>query len=644
MLSGKYKKSLPAVLFLLAMLISLGFAQRSTSDLPICDLFEIAAFSEAALEKAAAIPADRTEIAGRYFGFEPIDHIPPMPKDWKDGDLSGFFVINPAEKNTAEINAEVVFVGTHSVYWVDLTESFDLTDAVRSEFTAFDQEIYPMMVQTLGSEENPGIDNDTKVHVVFTRAIGSGLLGYYSSRDAELKTVMPYSNECEMFFLNASMLSADPRQISNTLTHEFQHMIHSAHDSNETSFIDEGLSGLAELLAGNRISDTYESSYLAEPDISLINWPTQGSGISSYGGAFLFMKYFYDKAGADGIKTLVREQANGLAGLDAVLKRISAENVPTNANELFTEYMLSLLAANEQVNLTGSGFRHDSLPFSSADHFAETLDCHDGKIQASAWQYGIDAYQLKCPEGKYRIRLSASPVTGLVSEAPDQGIFAWWSIGENNSVTFLERDLDLREMKGQIHLGFSLWRDLEADFDYLYLLASADGGEHWQNLTADGCTTTNESGFNLGCGYTGKSDGSEKVQVDLSAYQGKTVTLRFEMITDQAVLGEGVWIDDIYLASEGNADLMFSSQQGWRAQGFARVSNTVRQRYSVVSLNGNRESPFRIMELAEPPLSQTILCDFNDSMESICSFAVSPINRYSRKKADYLIEITRLDD
>ena len=85
---------------------------------------------------------------------------------------------------------------------------------------------------------------------------------------------------------------------------------------------------------------------------------------------------------------------------------------------------------------------------------------------------------------------------------------------------------------------------------------------------------SNPAGNNLGAGYTGQSGGTARPtwiqeSVDLTAFAGGTVWLRFSYVTDDAVLHEGMVLDDVRVDAVGFADgdsdsrlVNLSSQEG----------------------------------------------------------------------------------
>lgn len=101
-------------------------------------------------------------------------------------------------------------------------------------------------------------------------------------------------------------------------------------------------------------------------------------------------------------------------------------------------------------------------------------------------------------------------------------------------------------LTGSDTLAFYAWYDIETDWDYAYVEVSTDGGAHFRSIPGNITTTYNPNGSNLGHGITGSSGGWVYAVFPLTAFGDSTILLRFRYKTDGAVLGEGIYIDDIY--------------------------------------------------------------------------------------------------
>ncbi|MBH8603450.1 immune inhibitor A domain-containing protein [Thermoactinomyces sp. CICC 10522] len=95
--------------------------------------------------------------------------------------------------------------------------------------------------------------------------------------------------------------------------------------------------------------------------------------------------------------------------------------------------------------------------------------------------------------------------------------------------------IDLTNAKSP-KLSFDSWRDIEANYDYLYLKVKADG--------ADQPVTVKE--------YTDSTDGKwVNDQIDLTPFAGKKIQLTFEYVTDIGLAKEGFYVDNIDVSDNG---------------------------------------------------------------------------------------------
>ena len=270
----------------------------------------------------------------------------------------------------------------------------------------------------------------------------------------------------------------------------------------------------------------------------------------------------------------------------------------------------------------------------------QPLSCEEQTVESTARQYGTDYYQLDCKEGTYQIEITGEETIPVLSLSSDDENISWWSNSGSNSNTWMQRNFDLTQTNAPVSLQFRLNYDLENAFDFLYLLISTDDGESWQILKSKYGTDDNESGFNLGFGWTGKSNGWKVESFDLSSYAGKNVIIRFDMITDQALSAQGALIDDIRIDAINFLDEGQPLHPEWTASGFVRLDNRLPQNYTIVSVTGQTVAESAAIETSN---AKQLTCDFNETSESICAFGISPINRLSRVPAPYRIKIIKTD-
>ena len=128
----------------------------------------------------------------------------------------------------------------------------------------------------------------------------------------------------------------------------------------------------------------------------------------------------------------------------------------------------------------------------------------------------------------------------------NSGNFVWFandgsSPGEGNLTISLPLGLDANST-----LTFNHRYDTEATWDGGLVLLSTDNGDSWVDLgpfmTSNGYNSTIFQAFP---GFSGDSQGYLTTSVDLSSFEGQNVLIRFQMICDQFVGGNGWFIDDV---------------------------------------------------------------------------------------------------
>jgi choice-of-anchor B domain-containing protein len=143
----------------------------------------------------------------------------------------------------------------------------------------------------------------------------------------------------------------------------------------------------------------------------------------------------------------------------------------------------------------------------------------------------------------------------ISSERFHTGTQSFWSIAANNlCITLTTPSLDLTAGETSSLSFWTAW-DIEQGWDAGVIQISTDNGANWSGLTpTGGYPGTITDGGTL-CGLD-EGDGAftgmghftwSAYDVDLSAYAGQSVQVRWVYRTDQAQTGEGWYIDDIAL-------------------------------------------------------------------------------------------------
>jgi immune inhibitor A len=501
----------------------------------------------------------------------------------------------------------------------------------------FEHEIYDVTREFFGSEWTPGIDGDPHLFILYGSGFGGNLAGYFSSADELHPLAHEYSNAHELFVVNADNVTLDEDFASSILAHEFQHMIHWNQDRNEETWMNEGFSELSTFINGYEVGSDY--SYIINPDIQLNDWPNDRVEISPhYGASFLFLTYFLDRFGEEATKILVRDQANGLESVDRVLERIGAVNPATGnaitADDVFLDWVLTSFLMDEEVS--DGRFAYKIYPDAPQAKETETINqCPIKPITRDVRQYGVDYIQIRC-RGNFLLRFEGSTITKVVPADPHSGKYYFWSNKADEGDMMLTRSFDFREHEGPLTLKYWTWFDLEEDYDYVYVEIS-DDGETWEILETPSGTFEDPSGNSYGWGYNGVSDQWIEETVDLSEYAGKKVQVRFEYITDAAVNGEGMLIDDFSIPEINYFTDFETGPDGWESAGWVRIKNELPQNYGLALIEIGEEKNVTYISL-QPDIMAEIPIVINEEIDEAI-LVVSGLTRYTRQKAAYQIEI-----
>ncbi len=593
---------------------------------------------------AAEVPvADPVELAERLLGVRGVprvvaDRAAPIPV----GGTDTFWVQNVDTNEYFRVQATMVYATPHVYFWVQQGVDYELAD-VQALVDEFETRIYPTDREFFGSEWSPGIDGDPHLHILYARNLGSWVAGYYGSNDEYPPQIHEYSNAREMFYINADVEALTDEHTYSTLAHEFQHMIHWYGDGNEDSWVDEGFSELASFLNGYSTGG-WDYAYAEQPDIPLTFWPSGEESGVHYGQAFLVMAYFLDRFGEEATQALVVNPENGLDSMDSTLASLNLwdglrDRVVT-ADDFFADFAAAMLLLDPRV---GDG-RYSLTSYRDAPALSaknRLPACPMGPQQAEVNQYGIDVVVVGC-QGDYTLDFFGETEVQVVPAEAHSGDWAFWSNRGNVSDMTLTRAFDLSAVSGPVELSYWVWYDIEEDWDYVYVLASDNGGSTWEFLTTPSGTDTDPTGNSYGWGYTGMSGGGAEPEwieevVDLSAYAGKEILLRFEYVTDASVNGEGLLLDDVSIPALDYHEDFEDGDGGWQAAGFVRLYNRLPQTFRLILVEQGRET--RVSEIPLDEVNRaSIPLSLGQEVDRAALLIVGTA-RYTWRPAAYTIQV-----
>ena len=529
---------------------------------------------------------DLRELAMRVRGIPSIPIIvDTVLPNYSPNDTVEFTVTNTDSDHNFNITARLVYQ-TPIVYFFAQNGLEADEVLVRKLVDDFDQHTYPVVREFFGNEWTPGVDDDPHLYILYASDLGSSIAGYYSSIDQYSHLAHEFSNEKEMFYINADVVNLDDTWLPGILAHEFQHMVHWAHDQNEDTWMNEGASVLAEFLTGNSLQ-RFVQSFIANPDLQLNSWSdphVDSNATAHYGASFLFMNYFLGRFGENATRALIAHPSNGIQAVDAVLFDLEFKDPlsgsPITAEDVFSDWVV----ANYVADTSWSDGRYGYDGYLSAPRAViptETLHvCPSEILHGTVHQYAADYIEITC-DGTYTVSFTGNRYIDVVPAKPHSGRYSFWSNRSDSSDTILTRRFDLTPVDAAT-LKYWAWWDLEKHYDYAYLEISDDGGHSWNILETPGGTDVNPSGNNLGWGYNHKSGGEDipvwvHESVDLSPYAGNVIHIRFEYVTDDAINRPGILLDDISIPEIGYTEDFDESDSGWESEGWVRFDNLLPQ-------------------------------------------------------------------
>lgn len=519
------------------------------------------------------------------------------------GDSVQFSVLDLSTPAIVSITATVRLITEHAYFFVENGVAYS-DSALETIGADFESLVYPTVQRDFGPEPVPGVDSDPRITILHANLRGAG--GYYSLSDQYPRVVAPHSNEREMLYLEAAVLGTPGASYNGLVAHELQHLVHWNADPTEDSWVNEGLSQLAAEQVGG--GGEWLDSFLQAPDTPLTFWPEIEDSIVHYAASELFFSYLLDHyGGRERARDILEIGEDGIDGIDAYLSLFG---------KTFTDVFGDWAAAN--------WLDADEGPYSHPGHQAQThvsSPVGPGAGDGTVGQFGTDYLEVN---GAGVLTFDGTDEVGVGVPQPEGGY--WWSNRGDGIDTRLTREVDLRGVK-EATLRFRTWHETEFGWDYGYVAVSADGGRTWRALPGRQTTEYDPVELAYGPGYSGQSGDWVEEQVDLTAYAGREILLRFEYVADDATSLTGFAIDDIEIPEIGMAD-NFETDGEWKAEGFVRITRPMRQKFIV-----------QVIEEGTPPIVARVDLDGANRAKVTLSgpavVAVSGATRGTAERAQY---------
>lgn len=547
------------------------------------------------------------------------------PPEEQVGDERSFWIINNSQDGYHRVRARLDYVTPLLYVYVQDGAAVDGL-ALKNAADQFEAANYGLDRGVFGPQWSLGPNHDAHITLLNVRGLGP-VGGYFSSADEYPSAISAYSNQRQMLYLNLSAAPPGSPSYQATLAHEFQHMIHWWARPADPSWVNEGMSVLAQRLNGLPVGGL-ERAWLDAPQTAAVNGWTDDAGTNQarYGAAYAFMDYLYERYG--GTRFMRAIMANGKQVPQAFDDALAAQKSHDHFNDAYARFALAALLNDPSV--AGGAYSFAAFPNERA-RLAGTIATYPfASGQESLPQYGAAYYDARPASGQsgprtLTVNFAGSPTTTILPNTPFGGASSeWWSNSGDSMDSTLTRALDLTAANATptplaspkatasatatatpgaaappqpVIMTFEAWYSLERNFDYTYVEVSADNGATWTTLNTTTSSNANPNAKNFGHGITGVSGGGAtprwmQESADLTAYTGKKILLRFETVTDDAVHQAGFALDSLSIPAINFTDDA-SSGGGWISNGWVRSNNILPQSWIVqaVAFHSGKTAP-----------------------------------------------------
>ncbi|HMB90796.1 MAG TPA: T9SS type A sorting domain-containing protein, partial [Rhodothermales bacterium] len=284
---------------------------------------------------------------------------PPVNKSTAAiGDTMTFKVVNIEENMFENIDFKLMAEEDRFLVWVELAEldNGNVSDEV------VDEVVNAMGNQTPAGSINPNegvivndeqifgqppnVDGDGKSDILlvdvrdgYDPGVGGGyVVGFISPSDLPGRG----GNSRDILYLdtNPSLTSRGIELLGETAAHEYQHLIHLNYDTNEDTWVNEGLAEWAEVANGY---NGRTIRYLNEPlkyNVNLLRWSGNSSALvgDDYQRGGLFTSYIAERIGVFETGAITREPA---FGADGYRDALTAANAAFSLEDLLVDFHIA---------------------------------------------------------------------------------------------------------------------------------------------------------------------------------------------------------------------------------------------------------------------------------------------------------------
>jgi len=395
---------------------------------------------------------------------------------------------------------------------------------------------------------------------------------------------------------------ARPFLYEGVFAHEYQHLLHHYTDSNEVSWVNEGLSDFTEVITGyadlskhvdEKGHEGHTQTYLgwknvfeadwnpipeeAGPENGLTAWGDQGDDeiLADYGNAMYFMNYVHSQPGLNKafFTAWQHDPANGIEGLDSALGAVGSGST---FESLFEDDLISALVdgyIDNGASVTGgSGAQFQNAAAEATINIDEQANGTTG-----APPYGADYLDLGDGSALTSVEFNGDQSFefpgGTDWFVDDDDYFTSPDEADGKYGTEVDASMvrDVSGHDGEV-LAFDHYYAMELGWDFGFVQVSPDG-HTWTSLACTGTTSDHDPdafpyvtselpGFTGPSGDTTVTDtigtAASPIHVTCPGLPTGTNYLAFRLITDEASEFDGWHVKNLTLGGSSlvaNGDL-----------------------------------------------------------------------------------------
>ncbi len=372
--------------------------------------------------------------------------------------------------------------------------------------------------------ELPDIDKNGKLFVLlidvrdgYEPGDETYVAGYFDPLDQNKSK----GNYSDIIYIDTNPANTNDKSTLSVVAHELQHLIHYNYDTDEDTWLNEGLSELAPRILGFPVRSF--APFLHDTNRPLNNFD---DSITDYAKVGLWTFYFYKRFGIGMIKPIVEEKANSLQSYEEVLGNSGYTTI--KKEDLLRDWFIANMINDSGLEGGKYGYADAVIPEISSKHFSANFtqgedisdELYDAAAEYIQFYSGKDisfemTHDIDSQFGIAVLKHFSFPEITIFSPCPNPFNFADSLFGNSyGKITFVPFSTSIKSSPGT------------TDFTYN---ASGKGGYEEEEIAYDGDSISfyiDLSNYEAAEKFTLPSDNSRLAAIKFNVNHNSPVTVR----------------------------------------------------------------------------------------------------------------------